>query len=207
VQNRGCLTGVARGAGDTWLPCWRWGRRELPEMACHSCKPRGSIPTHGDDLSLLQAMWKHICSQGCPVMVARSGKHTCFPFCVRERALVAIEVAWAPFGIFPPLLRVDPTPRGRARRSHLLGIRGGETCARRVGRGVTPSRGIERAGDLFCWAGLGRSCVHDYFRRAKADVFWLMPYGYRIIGTRQLLTVNYNLPIHSAQFQLTLLED
>jgi hypothetical protein len=98
-------------------------------------------------------------------------------------------------------------PRGRARRSHLLGIRGGETCARRVGRGVTPSRGIERAGDLFCWAGLGRSCVHDYFRRAKADVFWLMPYGYRIIGTRQLLTVNYNLPIHSAQFQLTLLED
>jgi hypothetical protein len=43
-------------------------------------------------------------------MVARSGKHTCFPFCVRERALVAIEAAWAPFGIFPPLLRVDPTP-------------------------------------------------------------------------------------------------
>jgi hypothetical protein len=37
------------------------------------------------------------------------------PFLCQGRALVAVEAAWAPFDIFPPLLRVDLTSRGRAR--------------------------------------------------------------------------------------------
>jgi hypothetical protein len=49
-------------------------------MACPSRKPRGSISTHGDDPSRLQPVWKHTCSQGCPVTVAGNGKHTCFLF-------------------------------------------------------------------------------------------------------------------------------
>jgi hypothetical protein len=39
-------------------------------MVRHSCRPRGSIHAHGDDPSRLQAVWKHTCSQGCPVTVA-----------------------------------------------------------------------------------------------------------------------------------------
>jgi hypothetical protein len=41
-------------------------------------------------------------------------------FLCQGRALAAVEAAQAPFGICPPLLRVDPTPMGRVRRSPLL---------------------------------------------------------------------------------------
>jgi hypothetical protein len=64
----------------------------------------GSIPAHRDDPSRLQAVGSIPASLLC-----------------QGRALVAVETAWPPFGIFPPLLRVDPTPRGWARQSHLLG--------------------------------------------------------------------------------------
>jgi hypothetical protein len=73
-------------------------------------------------------------------------------------------------------------------------------------------RGVGRAGDLLCWAGLGRSYTHDYFRRAKTDVFGLLSYGYRTIGTRQfslqtcvitqarsLRDTNYLLQLHEKE--------
>jgi hypothetical protein len=41
-----------------------------------------------------------------------------------------------------------------------------------VGEAERSPRGGQ-AGDLLCWAGLGRSYAHDYFWRAKADVLWV----------------------------------
>jgi hypothetical protein len=140
-------------------------------MTRHSCRPCGSTPAHRDVPSRLQAVWKHIYSQGCPFMVASCGKHTCFPFCVKGCALVAVKVAWTPFRIFPPLLREDPTPRGRARRSRLLGGRKRRDPRQKGRARQNALQGDRTSRDLFYWAGLGHSCAHDYFRRAKADVF------------------------------------
>jgi hypothetical protein len=144
-------------------------RHELPEMAYRNRRLCGSIPAHGGDPSQSQAVGSIPAHRDDP-SGCRPWEAYLLPFLCQGRALMAVEAAWASFGIFPPLLRVDLTPKGRARWSHLLGVGRGETHARGVGRGGMPSRGVGRARDLLCWAGLGRSFTHNYFRRAKANV-------------------------------------
>jgi hypothetical protein len=53
------------------------------------------------EASLLTGMTRH----GC-----RPWEAYLLPFLCQGRALVEVEAARAPFRIFPPLLRVDPTP-------------------------------------------------------------------------------------------------
>jgi hypothetical protein len=176
----------ADAEGDTSFQRWPVTAASCVEaylpmaMTRHGCKQCGSTPAHRNVPSRLQAVWKHICSQGCPVMVASSEKHTCFPFCVRgvrswrSRLHGPLSGSFLHSGEWIRLLGVG---RGGVVS---WGVGRGETCARRVLRGGTPSMGIGRAGDLFCWAELGRSCVHNYFRRAKADVhaLWVPYYRY-----------------------------
>jgi hypothetical protein len=104
-------------------------------------------------------------------LLTRMTRHGCrpweaylLPFLCQGRALVEVKVAQTPFGIFPPLIRVNPTPKVRRGEVLSWGVGRGETHARGVRRGRTLSRGVRRAGHLLCWAGLGRSCAHDYLR-------------------------------------------
>jgi hypothetical protein len=99
--------------GMTHHGCRPWEASLLTGMTHHGCKSW--------EASLLTGMTHH----GC-----RPWEAYLLPFLCQERALVAVEVARAPFRILPPLLRVDPTPRGWVRRSPLLGVRRGETHAR-----------------------------------------------------------------------------
>jgi hypothetical protein len=117
----------------------------LTGMTCHGCRPwEASLLTgmtrHGSrpwEASLLTGMTRH----GC-----RPWEAYLLPFLCQGRALVEVKVAQTPFGIFPPLIRVNPTPRVGRGEVLSWGVERGETHARGVRRGGTLSRGSGEPG-------------------------------------------------------------